>query len=115
MLLLTENELKSHQDSSACYICRKKKLHKNLQKIKITKKLETCHFTGRYKGATHSIFNLRFNVPNEVPAVFHNGLKNNYHFIMKELASSFEDQFEFLKYRKVKNFFSSNRKRNEKS
>ena len=86
-----------------------------MQKIKITKMLETCHFTGRYKGATHSIFNLRFNVPNEVPAVFHNGLKNNYHFIMKELASSFEDQFEFLKYRKVQNFFSSNRKRNEKS
>ena len=40
MLPLTEKELKSHQDVTPCYICRKKS-HKNLLKIKITKKLET--------------------------------------------------------------------------
>ena len=32
-----------------------------------------CHFTGKYRGAAHSICNLRFNVPNEVFVVFHNG------------------------------------------
>ena len=32
-----------------------------------------CHFTGQYRSAAHSICNLRFNVPNEIPVVFHNG------------------------------------------
>ena len=33
---------------------------------------EHCHFAGKYTVATHSIYNLRFNVPNEVSVVFHN-------------------------------------------
>ena len=40
MFPLTEKELKSHQDSTACYICRKNS-HTNLLKMKITEKLET--------------------------------------------------------------------------
>ena len=36
MLQLTEEELKSHQNATQCYICIKK-----LKKIKVTKKLET--------------------------------------------------------------------------
>ena len=33
---------------------------------------------------------------NEIPAVFHNGSNNDYHFIIKELANEFKDQFECL-------------------
>ena len=32
-----------------------------------------CQFTGKYRRVAHSICNLRFNVPNEIPVVFHNG------------------------------------------
>ena len=28
------------------------------------------HFTGKYRSAAHSICNLRFNVPNEIPVIF---------------------------------------------
>ena len=38
MLQLTEEELKSHQDSTVCYIC-KTDSHKNLLETKITEKL----------------------------------------------------------------------------
>ena len=31
---------------------------------------EHCHFTGKYRGATHNICNLRFNVPNKFPVAF---------------------------------------------
>ena len=31
-----------------------------------------CHYTGKYRGAAHSICNLKYNVPNEIPVVFHN-------------------------------------------
>ena len=32
-------------------------------------------------GAAHSIFNLKFNVPNETPVFFHNGSK--YDFVVR--------------------------------
>ena len=50
----------------------------------------------KYKGAVHSICNLKFNLPNEIPVVFHNGSNYDYHFIIKELANEFEGQFECL-------------------
>ena len=53
-----------------------------------------CSFTGKCRGPEHSICNLRFNVPNEIPAVFHSGLNYYYHFIIKELPNEFEGQFE---------------------
>ena len=55
-----------------------------------------CHCTGKYRGATNSICNLRFNVPNETPAVFHKESNYDYHFMIKELANEFEGQLECL-------------------
>ena len=46
--------------------------------------------------AQHIVFNLKFNVPNEIPVVFHNGSNYDYHFIIKELANEFEEKFECL-------------------
>ena len=52
-----------------------------------------CYYTGKYRGAARSICHLRFNVPNEVPVVFHNGWNYDYHFIIKEFANEFQRQF----------------------
>ena len=54
------------------------------------------HHTGKYRDAAQSICNLMFNMPNETPLVFHNSSNYDYHFIIKELASKFEGQFECL-------------------
>ena len=35
---------------------------------------------------THSICNLRYKIPKEIPVVFHNGSTYDYHFLIKELA-----------------------------
>ena len=35
-------------------------------------------------------------MPNEIPVVFHNGSKYDYHFIIKELESEFEGSFECI-------------------
>ena len=90
MLPLTE---KSHQDSTICYICRKKLTQKLAKDANHQKVRDHCHFIGKYRGAAHSICNLRFNVPNEIPVGFHNGSNYDYHFIMKELANEFKGQF----------------------
>ena len=47
--------------------------------------------------ATHSICNLRYKIPKEIPVVFHNGFTYDYHFIIKELVKEFEGQFECLR------------------
>ena len=51
--------------------------------------MDHCHYTGKYTGATHTICNLKFNVPSEIPVVIDNGSNHYYHFIIKELANDF--------------------------
>ena len=55
-----------------------------------------CHYTGKYKGAAHSICNLRYKIPREIPVVFHNGSTYDYHFIIKQLAIEFKGNFDCL-------------------
>ena len=62
---------------------------KNYRKVR-----NHCHYAGKYRDASHSICNLKFNVPNEIPVVFHNGSNYDYHFIIKELANKFVGKFE---------------------
>ena len=45
-----------------------------------------CHYTGEYRGAAHSICNIKYNVPKNIPIVFHKGSSYDHHFIIKELA-----------------------------
>ena len=68
-----------------------KKEFKTMQKVK-----DHCHYTGQYRGAAHSICNLRYKIPKEIPVVFHNGSTYDYHFIIKQLAREFKGNFECL-------------------
>ena len=71
ILSLTKEELKSCQGAKVFYICRKRILRnakdKNYWRVK-----GHSHYTGKYRGAADSICNLKVNVPNEIPLVFHN-------------------------------------------
>ena len=80
---LTEKELKLRQDSTIRYICRKKLILKLATDKNYCKIRDHCHLTGKYRGSAHSICNLKFNVSNEIPVVFHNGSNYDYHFIIK--------------------------------
>ena len=45
------------------------------EKIKLYKKVrDHCHFTGKFRGAAHSICNLHYKVPQEIPVKIHDGL-----------------------------------------
>ena len=54
---------KQHRESTYCHICNKRFCNTH------------CHYTGKWRGAAHSICNLRYKVPKEIPVVFHNGSK----------------------------------------
>ena len=93
MLQLTKEELILQQDATNCYICGKRFLRKLVKSKNYRKIRDHCNYTVKYRDATHSICNLEFNVPSEIPVVFHNGSNYDYHFIIKELANEFERQF----------------------
>ena len=64
---------------------------KNKKKVR-----DHCHYIGKFKGAAHSVCNLRYKLPKEIPLVFHNGSTYDYHFIIKNLPEEFEGEFECL-------------------
>ena len=55
-----------------------------------------CHYAGKYRGAAHNIWNVRYKTPKEILAVLQNGSNYYYHFIIKELVKEFKGQFEWL-------------------
>ena len=91
MMPLTDKKL-SPMKSKKFVIYAKKNLV--LMMIEYQKVRDNCHCTGKYRGAAHDICNLRYEIPKEIPVVFHNGSTYDYHFIIKELAKDFEGKFE---------------------
>ena len=71
MTPLTKDEECKHEKKKLCYMCRKPFSANN--NIKYRKVKGHCHYTGKYRGVVHGTCNLRYNIPREVPVVFHNG------------------------------------------
>ena len=99
MISLTDNENRFYEEQKECNICQEafrydsdeKKKFKIYQKVR-----DHCHYTGKFRGAAHSICNLNYKVPQEIPVKIHNGSTYDYHFIIKELAEEFKGQSECL-------------------
>ena len=47
------------------------------------------HHTGKYRGASHVICNLRYKKPQKIRVVFHNGSTYDYKFVIKGLTKKF--------------------------
>ena len=74
----------------------KKFENKYLKDKKYCKFRDHCHYTGQYGDAAHSVCNLKYHVPKEIPTVFHNGSNYDYRFVIKELVDEFKKQFTCL-------------------
>ena len=96
---LTDKENNSYEKQKVCYSCKmefstdknNKKAFKLYHKVR-----DHCHYTGKFRGAAHSICNLRYKTPKEIPIVFHNGSTYDYHFIINKLAKEFDGQLKWL-------------------
>ena len=93
MKLLTNEQQESYKTAKICYIYQEKIGNKY---AKDTKCCNQCHYTGEYIGVGHGIYNLKCNIPKEIPVVFHNGSNYDHHFIKKKLAEEFKGQFSCL-------------------
>ena len=74
MIPLIDKETESYEKQKGCHICKKEfstdrndeNTFKKHHKVK-----DHCHYTGKLRGATHSICNLKYKTTKEVPVVFH--------------------------------------------
>ena len=60
MIPLTDNENKSYEEQEKCHICQKEFCYDKNEKMKfkLYKKVrDHCHYTGKFRGAAHSICN----------------------------------------------------------
>ena len=64
-----------------------KKIKMNLVLTKMIKMhLNHTIKSGKFRGATYNICNLRYKTPRKIPTVFHNGSTSDYHFIISSLT-----------------------------
>ena len=70
-----------------CYICQKEFCidEKDKEYMAKRKVKDLGHYTGKFIGAAHSSYNLRYKIPKEIHVVLHNGSTYDYHFIIEEV------------------------------
>ena len=77
---LTEKQWEKYKKASRCHICFDSK-----------KVRDHCHYTGCYRGPTHSLCKLRYRIPSYIPVVFHNLSGYDAHLFIKELGKNSRD------------------------
>ena len=95
MIPLTDEENNSYEKQKFYYICKKEFNIDENDKIafKLYHKVrDHCHYTRKFRGAAHSICNLRYKTPKEIPIVFQDCSTCDYHFIINKLAKEFDGQ-----------------------
>ena len=76
--------------------------YKNRKKVK-----DHCHYTGKFRGAAHSIWNLNYKVPKNIPIVIHNASYDT-HFIINQLAKEFKGELNCIGEKWKNHFFHTN-------
>lgn len=91
LIPLTNEEEATHIKSNHSHICHRKSIededHQYYQKLR--KSIDRDHYTGKYRGAAHSICNLRYETQKDIPVVTHNGSNYDFHPLITELAKEF--------------------------
>ena len=97
MIQLTVEENRSYDEQEARHIQKEKfcmnendENYKNRRKVK-----DHCHYTGKFRGAAHSIYNLRYKLPKDIPIIIHNASYDT-HFVINQLAEKFKDELNYI-------------------
>ena len=92
MIPLTDDEKIKHKGSKRSYLCdqsfninKESKYYMNYKKVR-----DHCHYTGKYRGAAHSICNLRYQEQRDIPVIIHSGSNYDFHLLIKDLAKEFK-------------------------
>ena len=92
MIDLTEREINEYENPKYCHICQKvfgkAKKHRKVR--------DHDHYTGKLRGAAHSICNLRYSTQKDIPAFFHSGANYDFNLIIPELAKEFRSELQCI-------------------
>ena len=88
---LTKSQLEEYKRVTKCHICfkpfkegnRKGTIQADPCYVKVR---DHCHYSGKYRGAAHSLCNLQYKIPSYIPVVFHNLAGYDTHLFIKDLA-----------------------------
>ena len=90
MLLLTKKQEKKYVKQKVCHICKQEFNEMFNEDENYRRVRDHRHYTGKFRGAPHSICNLRYKTPKEILVVFHSGCNYDCNFLIKELAVKFK-------------------------
>ena len=92
MLPLRKKQEEKYKNQELCHTC-KQQFH-DINTDEISSRVQNhCHYTGKLRGATSSIYYLKHEIPKVIPVVLHNVSNYYYNLIIKELAEEFKGQF----------------------
>ena len=77
---LTKAQMKNYNRAIKCHICFGP-FKKDNRKVR-----DHCHYSGKYRGAAHSLCNLQYKIPSYIPVSFHNLAGYDAHMFIKELT-----------------------------
>ena len=86
---MSPKDERDYNSSERCYLCSR--LFSPDSGSIYWKVRDHCHFTGKYRGAAHSICNLRASKPDFIPALFHNLEGYDEHLFLPSLATNGEN------------------------
>ena len=75
---------REHEAAEKCNICLKEFNEQKNKKVR-----DHCRYTGLYRGAAHNNFNLKYQIPDHIPIVFHNLSGYDAHLFIKKLGRRF--------------------------
>ena len=78
-MVMTPDDEINYEKATHCHICEEEiylKFH------------DHCHLTGKFRGAAHSICNLKYRLPKFYPVIFHNLSGYDSHLFIKNLGKS---------------------------
>ena len=62
--------IRTYSQLKICYICKKNEnINKYTSDRDYSKVKDHCHYAGTYRSAGHSICNLKYSIPKEIPVV----------------------------------------------
>ena len=80
MAPLTKSQLKEYKHTTKCHICFKP-FSEEKRRVR-----DHCHYSGLYRAATHSSYNLKYKIPNYMLVIFHNLAGYDAHLFIRELS-----------------------------
>ena len=85
-MVMTKKDKIDFRRATHCHICEEELEEtddKNYKKVR-----DHCHLTGKFRGAAHSVCNLKFKIPKFYPVIFHNLSGYDSHLFIKNLGKS---------------------------